>query len=98
MTTIGPSLYCEHHRLYYPINGQCEACEYVDSILLDTLEEFRNHTDPLIQGEATPQDHYNEYRPDKRDLRRENERMLTALESINRIVTDMLDPERRRGP
>lgn len=88
MTTIGPSLYCVEHNSYYPLNSDCQFCDPPTTVV----------SDPLIQGEATLQDHYNEYRPDKRDLKRENERLITALESINRIVTDMLDPERRGGP
>ena len=31
-------------------------------------------------------------------LETENRRMLTAIEAMNRIATDMLDPVKRRGP
>ena len=34
----------------------------------------------------------------KPDLETENRRMLTALEAISDIATDMLDPVRRAGP
>ena len=32
------------------------------------------------------------------ELEAENERLLTAMEAINRTSEDMLDPVRRRGP
>ena len=37
-------------------------------------------------------------RPTYDELLNENRRLLTALESVNRIASDMLDPVRRAGP
>ena len=65
----------------------CEASSFHKTLCLDNLGCWCEVVDAM-----SPQ------RPTYDELINENRRLLTALESVNRIASDMLDPVRRAGP